>query len=142
MFCTNKWWNENIVKDSAPVFIHNIEQTSDLYKRLADVIQNKTKFYLGKHNIMFYYWNRYSYIPWHSDEIYDGAVTIYLNEFWEPDFGGYFLYHKDKKDIRAIIPTPNAAVLQYGGVRHCTTPVNFTGDIRITIQAFLYKDKK
>ena len=99
---------------------------------------------------MIYFWTRYSYIPWHNDRTYDGAITIYMNKEWKPDFGGYFMYAENSNDvikhnddyievrnIKAIIPKKNLAVLQTEQTHHCTTPVNFFGDLRVTIQTFL-----
>ena len=136
VFATNRSWSFDIRKDSHPVLIHSIQQDSDLYKNVKKDIESKTKTSFVIKDIMFYYWTRYSYIPWHTDQLYKGAVTIYLNREWHEDFGGYFLY-EEKKNIRAILPKRNLGVIQYDGVRHSTTPVNFDGDIRYTIQAFL-----
>ena len=145
LFATNQWWNTHIVKDSAPVFVHNVNRESELNANLRKTIEQKCQSKVpgnyGIGNVMIYYWTRYSYIPWHTDKDYFGAITVYLNEEWQEDFGGYFLY-RDKKDIKAIIPKRNSAVLQYGGVNHCTTAVNFDGNMRITIQAFLHKNKE
>ncbi len=140
-FTTNHWWDYGIRKDSFPVFVHNIYKESTLHKSLKEVIEDKLNSEIRDNNIMLYYWTRFSYIPWHTDAIYDGAVTIYLNSEWNEDYGGYFLY-EDKKDIKAIIPQKNLAVYQYGKVRHCTTPVNFNGEIRFTIQTFLDNRKE
>lgn len=162
-FSTNRHWDYGIVKDSAPVLVHNIIQTSVLYKTLKTEIESKTKMRLYKGSLMIYFWTRYSYIPWHNDQDYDGAMTIYLNEKWHPDNGGYFLYTEDKKNvhtvykqkedmkpkqveyefidnIHAIIPRKNLAILQTDKIHHCTTPVNFFGDLRVTVQAFLEND--
>jgi hypothetical protein len=144
---TNQWWNFDIRKDSFPVFVHNIISESDLHRSLKETIERKSKLKVYDGNIMFYYWTRFSYIPWHSDQLYDGAITIYLNRDWDVDFGGLFL-HSDAKDrndiagstIQAIVPERNLGLVQTGGVLHCTTPVNFDGGMRITIQAFLNKE--
>lgn len=136
-FCTNRWWEYGIRKDSFPVFVHNIYRDSGLYKNLKQVIEEKTQKKVYEDNIMLYYWTRYSYIPWHNDNSkYEGAITIYLNREWDPDFGGYFLY-EEGDEIKALPPKKNFAVMQYGSLMHCTTPVNFSGDLRFTVQAFL-----
>jgi len=138
-FCTNRWWDYGIRKDSFPVFVHNIYQDSELHKRLKNIIEEKTELSVYDNNIMIYYWTRYSYIPWHNDNIkYQGAITIYINREWHHDFGGYFLY-EDEGELKGVVPERNIAVLQYGSVNHCTTPVNYEGDLRLTIQAFLGK---
>ena len=47
-------------------------------------------------------------------------------------------YHKDnKQEVRAILPKPNFGLLQQGGIKHSTTPVNYNGGMRISIQVFL-----
>ena len=139
-FCTNAWWNQEIVKDSFPVFIHGIYKDSALFAKIREAIESKTKLFVNDHDIMFYYWTRFSYIPWHNDKDYGGALTVYLNEEWLPDYGGYFMY-EEKKEVKAILPKPNFALLQQGGIRHCTTPVNYDGGMRISIQVFLEEER-
>lgn len=139
-FTTNRWWDYGILKDSFPVFVHTIYHSSSLHNKLSATIEKKTGKKIANNNIMIYYWTRFSYIPWHNDNReYDGAITIYLNREWDPDFGGYFVY-EEGDELKAIIPKRNLGVMQYGSLMHCTTPVNFTGDIRFTLQAFLSKN--
>jgi Rps23 Pro-64 3,4-dihydroxylase Tpa1-like proline 4-hydroxylase len=138
-FYTNAWWSEGIVKDSFPVLIHSIYKDSDLFNKVREQIEKKTKLAVKDHDIMIYYWTRFSYIPWHEDQNYEGTLTVYLNEEWHPDWGGYFMYEDTKGEIRAILPKPNLGLLQQGGIKHCTTPVNFNGGMRISIQVFLDK---
>ena len=138
-FGTNAWWNPNIVKDSFPVLIHGIYKDSELFAKVREQIEKKTKLAVKDHDIMIYQWTRFSYIPWHEDQNYEGALTVYLNEEWQPDWGGYFLYEDNKQEIRAILPKRNFGLLQQGGIRHSTTPVNFDGGMRISIQVFLDK---
>jgi len=138
-FCTNAWWNNNIVKDSFPVLIHGIYKDSELFAKVREQIEKKTKLVVNDHDIMIYYWTRFSYIPWHEDENYGGTLTVYLNEEWLPDWGGYFMYEDSKQEIRAILPKRNFGLLQQGGIRHSTTPVNYDGGMRMSIQVFLDK---
>jgi hypothetical protein len=138
VFSTNARWNPGIVKDSFPIFMHGLNRESQLFSDCVRQIENKTKMIISDYQIMLYYWTRFSYIPWHTDENHDGALTVYLNEEWQDDWGGYFLY-KENKEIKAIVPKPNFALLQQGGLHHATTPVNLSGGIRITLQTFLRK---
>jgi len=151
-FSTNRFWDYDIVKDSFPVIIHSINTDTQLYNRLKDEILTKIKSDLeGKQisiqenpEFLFYYWTRYSYIPWHNDAKHYAALTIYLNEVWHPDWGGYFMYMEngiDTNTIKAIMPKKNNAMLQYGGVYHTTTAVNFDGETRITLQVFFPKER-
>lgn len=141
-FCTNNWWDKKIVKDSFPVLIHGIHKNSELFFKTKQQIENKTELSVNDDNdIMIYYWTRFSYIPWHKDHSYAGALTVYLNEEWHEDWGGYFLYEKNDNDIRAVMPKRNLGILQQGGVNHSTTPVHYDGNLRISIQVFLHKGK-
>jgi len=150
-FTTNlKYWEDEIVKDSFPVLVHFINRESDLYSVLKNGIENKTGYYVpNTAEIMFYYWTRYSYIPWHNDGIHDYTLTIYLNESWDKNFGGMFLYSDattveeiQNNDVKGIFPKRNLGVLQKGGTFHCTTPVHYNGNMRKTIQVFLSKNKQ
>jgi hypothetical protein len=148
--CNLKLWNENIVLDSFPVLVHTIYDNTKLYGSLRDNIlsvvnaQEKIKEKYGElkinGHIMLYYWTRFSYIPWHNDRTYDAALTIYLNDDWDRNYGGYFLYNdENENEIKAICPNRNLGVIQYNQVHHCTTPVNFNGGIRYTLQVFFEK---
>jgi len=144
-FATHRCWNPDIVKDSFPVYIHSISPDSEFYDKLNDEFVQNLESIFSEQKIktqmnpefMLYYWTRFSYIPWHNDNrMYDGAITIYLNDVWEIDWGGYFLY-QDNDEIRAVIPKKNLGVMQYGSVMHATTPVHYDGGMRFTVQAFL-----
>ena len=137
---TNNVWDAGIVKESMPVLVKDIDVGSDLYKRLKAEIDAKT----GKkaQRIMIYYWTRLSYIPWHGDGHVKSALTLYLNEVWDKDWGGYFMFEGGKNfentenNVGVVKPSRNCAVLQDGNVEHATTTLNLDADIRMTIQIF------
>lgn len=137
VFATNLHWDKSIIGDSMPVLIHGINEKSALHAKLKNQIEEKIKLKLKPDNaIMFYYWTRYSFIPWHNDGCYDAGLTVYLNERWDLNNGGLFLYKDEDNEIRAIVPKRNSATLQQGGVEHATTAMTFGGDYRITLQVF------
>ena len=47
--------------------------------------------------IYYYLWGPGSYIPWHSDEVYSSAFSIYMNENWNYEDGGLFQYYSNNK---------------------------------------------
>jgi hypothetical protein len=78
-----------------------------------------------------------SYIPWHSDNNHKGSLTIYLNQDWDIDTGGYFMFdHKDTNEIYAISPKKNAAIELSGIIKHTVSQTTKTSEIRKTIQVF------
>lgn len=132
IFKTNYSWNENVVLDSAPVLIHAAD--GKVAEDIRETVFQKTGVTNIK-DIMFYYWTRNSFIPWHDDAHKKSAITIYLNDTWDPNWGGYFLYEQNK-DIKCIIPQRNKAIHNDAHLRHCTTPVTHNGFVRSTIQLF------
>jgi hypothetical protein len=136
---TNAVWHKDIVRSSMPVLVKDIEN-EELHSKLKSEIDAKT----GKisENIMIYYWTRLSYIPWHDDNHAESALTVYLNETWDKDWGGYFMFEggqnfqNTESNIGVIKPSRNCAVLQEGHVLHSTTTTNLDAEIRMTIQCF------
>lgn len=131
-----KSWGHYIVHSSAPVLI------VDLNKDLTDKIKNTSKLNLKNSNIgaAYYGWTKLSYIPWHNDVGKKKAITIYVNDNWEDDWGGYFAY-KDGIDIRCIKPEFNKAVILEGGIWHTVFSTNINAPMRETIQIFEFKEE-
>lgn len=137
VFFSNANWPYDIVKDSYPVLCHMIYSDSDLFRNLTEQLREYGYEPCTDRALMFYYWTTFSYIPWHDDtEQQDCAITVYLNEEWHKDHGGYFLY-EDGPEIKAIKPDRNLAVINDTGTSHSTTPVHPDGKLRVTLQMFV-----
>jgi|TARA_R100000149_G_scaffold17746_1_gene6506 Rps23 Pro-64 3,4-dihydroxylase Tpa1-like proline 4-hydroxylase len=125
-------WAEQIVRDSGNVDILNLKQ-SYLEEKILFYFKKYTKF-----NCIGLNYNRWypgSFIPFHNDQIYKLASTLYLNEEWHRDYGGLFLYeHKDQ--LQAIVPKYNNAVINSNKVVHGTSIVSPKAPIRETLQLF------
>ena len=112
--------------------VHDVYD-QELKNKILNTVKDKFKREIK--GIMFYYWMPCSHIPWHDDSNHNGGITIYLNENWDKDHGGIFLFD-DGKEIRGIYPNKNRAVEQYGGFSHSVCPTSMKSDIRRTIQIF------
>jgi hypothetical protein len=127
-------WQKDIVLDSEIIYIKKMKECDLFYKIQQNILQK-----LGHKitSICFTYFTPSSHIPWHDDYKYNGGLTIYLNEYWNNNNGGLFMF-EDKKnnEIRAIFPKRNRAIEQIGGVRHSVCPTTKKSDIRKTIQMF------
>jgi hypothetical protein len=132
-FTTNYFWEEGVRKDSNIVLVHR-ESSGYIFERIKDTIKNKLNHTIE--HIMFYYWMQGSHIPWHNDNGHNGSITIYLNEIWDNDHGGLFLFEHEN-EIKGTYPKRNMAIEQYGNIRHSVCPTTVTSDIRYTIQIFL-----
>jgi hypothetical protein len=141
-FRTNKSaWEDGIVQQSEVLKIYTIEpeDNNPLINRIRKEIENQTG-WNANGPMMLYFWQPGSYIPWHDDGHMKAGFTIYLNEFWDKDWGGLFLYeHGVENNIIGVIPKENTAMLQEGGVQHAITTINKGSNIRITLQTFFIK---
>jgi hypothetical protein len=94
--------------------------------------------------------------PWHTDvhseynnPDYEGdkfdesmGITIYLNKNWSENWGGYFLYKKNKEDTNGIFVQPvyNRAVFNNGFDYHGVSATALNCDVRISVQMFVTKN--
>jgi hypothetical protein len=130
---TNLCWSENVVRQSTPVIIIDISEDFPIYNKLKSEVNIKTG--LEVNRLMVYFWTKLSYIPWHDDTHTDAALTIYLNDYWDQDWGGYFMY-KTGSEIKAIKPERNLGIVQTGHISHSVSTVNLDAPSRITLQVF------
>ena len=141
-------WQPNIIHESAPVIIYDLNDADILLKPLKEVID------IEPDHFMIYYWPVGSYIPWHNDGDKNLTATLYCNRYWNRNWGGLFLYEEGDK-ILAEVPEWNKLIIQTDKDWHSTTSVtkpyyqpvattsgyNMIPDIRTTIQIFEYEDK-
>lgn len=139
-------WDYNIIGDSTPVIVYEIQtyketSTDPIIIHLIETLA-KRDIDIRNTTIMFYNWTAMSHIPWHNDGHAKAALTIYLNEEWDPNWGGAFLYKdSESDDIKAIYPQARRGVLQTGGVMHHVCPTSRSAPIRNTIQIFFGIEK-
>jgi len=125
-------WGEDIIKDSNPVLIKDLnEQITS--KLLEEIKQHLPEFTDIK--CMWFGWIRGSYIPWHDDGHVKFGATIYLNEHWDNDWGGYFAY-EDNSEIKCVKPQFNKMTVVMDAKPHTVFNTSSVAPIRETIQIF------
>jgi hypothetical protein len=127
-------WDKDVVEDSNKVYINKLNNESNLYSTFFSLF--KKNFDIDIKCVNFYYWMQGSHIPWHDDVGHSGGITIYLNEHWNINHGGLFLFNPDDETINAIVPKKNRAIIQLGGIPHSVSATTKTSIIRKTIQIF------
>ena len=134
---SNHHWLPHIVRASAPVLVRDY-QPSQAQFILAKLVERGVIEHVN-YAVMNYAWSRLSYIPWHRDEHSETAVTIYLNDVWDSDWGGLFLYREEPGQvIRAVAPQFNLAVRNTGNLPHATSMITpDAAEPRFTIQLFV-----
>jgi Rps23 Pro-64 3,4-dihydroxylase Tpa1-like proline 4-hydroxylase len=129
----------------------NKYQGTVLILNLTDELKNKIYNHLVGKNIMskplatsalLYQWLPGSSISWHDDSrVADQTwlgCTIYLNQTWDADWGGWFCWREIKgADTASMIgPKFNRAVLLRKNVEHHVTITSPIAPPRVTIQLF------
>jgi hypothetical protein len=132
---SNFQWHPEIVKASAAVLVRDYDTVMSnlILQQLYDrgVIKN------SNYHVMNYVWTRLSYIPWHHDDKRRNAITIYLNEYWDHNWGGLYLYYTDATHIKGYLPKFNTAIKNSNTLVHSTTIISMDAESpRITIQLF------
>jgi hypothetical protein len=137
---SNFHWESKIVRMSAPVLVrdYDTKMSAIILQQLHDKgVINKN---YNNYHVMNYVWTRLSYIPWHNDGDYMSAITVYLNEYWDPNWGVIYVYRtsaEPKQNIRGYLPKFNAAVKNNNRVSHSTTMISMdAASPRVTIQLF------
>jgi hypothetical protein len=141
---TNYAWSDSIIGKNSSVFCISIP---DRYlKEIEDTLISRgilntetDKLITETRSAMIYVWMPGSYIPYHSDAKYSKAVTVYLNEEWGFNDGGFFTWREpNDEDWVCVIPHFNLGIVNAFGLEHGTTPVT-SDKLRVTVQIFLKK---
>jgi hypothetical protein len=133
-------WNGNVVSLSGPIYLIALPDllTQQIKSCLVSVFDEFN--FAGLHPVATYtLGGRFSFIPWHDDSNHVFSVTVYLNDFWDRDWGGYFMYEKDGL-LGAVAPEFNTAVGFICPLQHCTTMPSINAPLRESIQIFFDKD--
>ena len=133
---SSKFWHDNVKKGT-----YGLITIADMSYNLSLLVMKEVEHLLPKESkgvkFTFQVWDRLSGLGWHNDNVPPFAATLYLNDNWDINFGGVFLWKKDKSDreFNAIQPTENMLVLNDSKQDHMVTPISpLAPEDRITIQ--------
>ena len=138
--------NKKIVKTNLNSWPNNVKGNSNLveiipinnHMQLFRDIYNQLKRFDIKYNelsLQIYIWHPGSYIKWHDDGDYKLGFTLYLNEYWNEDFGGIFLYKKEN-NIFGFKPEHNTIIFVKDKLEHSVSMTTPDAPLRITLQGF------
>lgn len=80
--------------------------------------------------------SRASFIPWHDDNTYAYTGTIYLNEVWDKNWGGYFAY-EDGNETKCIAPFYNQGCFFAPPIMHTALLTAGNAPLRESLQIFV-----
>jgi len=116
VWSSNLEWDSRLVNSSSIVLTHPISKNEIFFNSVKKQIEQKINLNFEKLNLDFrlavYIWGRLSYITWHNDHGWDYNGTIYLNENWNLNYGGIFLWKDNEtSEIKGIEPKFNSMVV-------------------------------
>lgn len=106
--------------------------TSDLLAELKSYLPQVTSIVA-----QYYIWQPMSGIAIHNDGGHKIGATIYLNERWHPNNGGWFVWYDEEiKEWKTILPKENLLVINDNKEDHLVTPLPAASNyaVRQTIQ--------
>ena len=86
--------------------------------------------------IQLYVWQPNSGIAIHNDGGHNFGATVYLNEVWHPNAGGWFIWKdKETEEWKTILPEKNLMVVNDTREYHLVTSLSsFASPFRLTLQ--------
>lgn len=146
VFYTNYAWTSDSVESNKDryerlVLIHDLKVGNpELNQQVCNAVNMQLDDYKVHNDTIFIYlWTNMSRIEWHNDSKTRssrcGAVTVYLNQRWDLEWGGDFLYKDEDNEVHRISPSFNKGVF-ITDLEHRTTPV-IGKKIRKTLQIWL-----
>lgn len=139
---TNSHWNAEIVNGSAAAILTKMDHFRDeITSELSVHIPEIESLELFIPFPSFFSIPPMGFFNWHED-VYPVNVSIYLNEFWDEKWGGFFLY-ENEGEIRGIKPEFNKAVVVGPYIKHSVTmiPPNCPTN-RFSLQLFFIEKTK
>lgn len=133
---TNRIWPASLREGRVSARIHTFDDQASAV--ILGFLKMQHMLSAERAYVMLHAWPAHSSIPWHNDGGHDGAATVYLNERWEPEWGGHFLYRlaEDGEQV-TVVPQFNRGVRNEAKVLHRTTPVTkLAPEPRFSLQAF------
>lgn len=132
--CSDHFWGAEI-----KVGVTGICSSTPVSEELGEMIKRCLSPYLPEYEsltIQHYLWHKHSGISLHNDWSYKFGATVYLNQSWNIDFGGIFIWKDSYNDmLHALAPEYNTIVLNTEKTNHMVTAISpLAPENRVTIQ--------
>lgn len=134
-------WPEELVSgfsghsDVYPVLDQNIVNL--LADKCMSVLGTTDKY--ENYSAMYYEGHGQCGLNWHTDMAYSASASIYLNDDWDDNYGGYFVFRMEGGNKLATVVRPDlgVAVFQKGKINHAVTTTRNDAPKRKSIQVFI-----
>jgi Rps23 Pro-64 3,4-dihydroxylase Tpa1-like proline 4-hydroxylase len=129
-------WEDAIQNKSLGV-VSLFRISGDLHDMIASTLKKYLKPEEVIKSVQYYEWNQLSQISWHNDDGKKGAITVYLNDRWDPDWGGFFCWQDNSENMHLHVPQFNSAIVVRGNPHHHVSLINPYAPVRKTLQIWL-----
>jgi len=125
--------DDNDLPPEAQIFVDRV--------RATDWVEDDASILLG-----VYRWQSKSGMGEHNDKHTDTAITYYLNDTWQKNWFGDFVFYENAEAEkagfgRAVSPRANRLVINKNTIAHKVTYSSDLAVERISIQAFIVRPK-
>lgn len=136
-------WGKGLESGSyAPVLILPLEEYKSYFVKKYQAMDSAFADY-NSLTVFMHIWLPGSQINWHHDESQNNprlSSTIYINESWNWNWGGFFIYDHPELGQGWVYPHANSMIWFRPPLWHATTMVNAHADFpRLSIQLFFNK---
>lgn len=133
-------WNQELVGTSGAILLYDLndELLAEVKEEVRKHIPNIDDF--GSLTAMYVLGGRFSFIQWHNDTPHTFAMTVYLNEQWDKNCGGAFVYEDASRQFITVYPDYNKSICFEPPVWHTTNMSNLQAPLRESIQIFCDPD--
>ena len=131
-------WEGFLIGASSAILIQDIE--GELKNDLVSEIKNKLDIDFSgcTFECTYVLGTRGSFLQWHNDGNHFYSITVFMNDNWDRNYGGAFMYEIDDV-VTAVYPKRNKAVLMKPPVEHGTSATSQDAPLRQTVQVFINK---
>ena len=139
-FSTKDWPEDLVSGVDGHSDVYPIVQL-DIMKLLADkcmsILGTTDKY--ENYSAMYYEGYGQCGLNWHTDMAYTASASIYLNDDWDDNYGGYFVFRMDGGNKLGTVVRPDlgVAVFQKGKIDHAVTSTRHDAPKRKSIQVFI-----
>lgn len=135
---TNLTWDPYLHGNSALTFVIPISELNEhiapLFAKADPAFKDSTI------DTQFCVWGKGSSIPFHNDQHVQFAATVYLNDNWQVEDGGLFLWKdRNTNELLVVSPEYNMCVINDLHEAHHVSVVSYTStQPRITLQIWAH----
>lgn len=129
-------WDPSLVGTSGSILLYDLkdkllDEVKSEIRKLFPIIDDYDDF-----TAMYVLGGRFSFIQWHNDLPHTFAMTVYLNEQWDKNYGGTLVYEDTDGRFITVYPEYNKSVSFRPPVWHTTNMSNLQAPLRESIQIF------